>query len=318
MTAEKLKIAVQLYGHLRTFETCAPLLRRHLLDHYDCDVFIHTWDRTEHATRSWYADSLRAEPDVVDTTILAKVSQLYAPKSIKVEAQDFLDEPGHFGTHPKIQISLQGLKYMTYGQYQANLLRETYQQENGLRYDYVVVTRPDIMPLVDLDLTAFQHEFAFNSRCSIHLVHKSEIRIRGQKFIKHPDKADVLYFATPDTISDICRLYLAFEHYYKDIKTIMPAGVSMSETSFFEYIYSKGIIPREYQFYFAIKRKEDENDIKLSPSSTYLLGDSPRLIKAAIRFYVDCCPAPLIKVTKRVLASCTSVLDYIQTYENMK
>lgn len=318
MTAEKLKIAVQLYGHLRTFETCAPALRRHLLDRYDSDVFIHTWDRTEHTTRSWYADSLRAEPDEVDATILAKVSELYAPKSIKVETQDFLDVPGHFGTHPEIQISLQGLKYMTYGQYQANLLRETYQQENGLSYDYVVVTRPDIMPLVDLDLAAFQHEFSFNSRCSIHLIHWSKTKKCGQKFLNYPYAGDVLYFATPDTISDVCRLYLSFERYYRDIKIILPAGVHVQEASFFEYIYSKGIIPRGYQFYFAIKRKEDKNDIKLIPPSTDLPGAYSRLIKAAIRFYVDFCPAPLLKVTKKVLAGCKRALDYIKTYENMK
>ena len=305
MVPEKLKIAVQLYGHLRSFERCAPALRRHLLDHYDCDVFIHTWDRTEHATRSWYADSIRAEPDDVDTTILAKVSQLYALKSIKVEAQDFLDEPGHFGTDPKLQISLQGLKYMTYGQYQANLLRETYQRENSRCYDYVVVTRPDVMPLADLDLSAYQHEFAFNNRCSVHLIHEPETYIRGQKYIDYPLLTDALYFATPDTISDICGLYFVFEHYYKDINAILPAGVGVPEISFFEYIYSKGIIPRKYRYHFSIKRKDDKNDLTCR-------------VPLIIKFYVDYCPALLLKVTKRVLWKCRRALDYIKTYQNMK
>ena len=39
------------FGHLRTFERCAPTLKENLLDRYpDHEVFLHTWDRLESET----------------------------------------------------------------------------------------------------------------------------------------------------------------------------------------------------------------------------------------------------------------------------
>jgi hypothetical protein len=38
-----MKIAVQLFGHLRTYKKCFPALKKHLLSKYDCDIFIHSF-----------------------------------------------------------------------------------------------------------------------------------------------------------------------------------------------------------------------------------------------------------------------------------
>ena len=66
MNRYQLKIAVQLFGHFRTFEKCAQALKENLLDRYDCDVFIHTWgsNRARHpelvSRRSPWASPLAA------------------------------------------------------------------------------------------------------------------------------------------------------------------------------------------------------------------------------------------------------------------
>ncbi|GAB4392080.1 MAG: hypothetical protein Tsb005_04580 [Gammaproteobacteria bacterium] len=268
MNMSNLKIAIQMYGHLRTFELCAPALKEHVLNHYDCDVFIHTWDKTEHSTQSWYVDSMKSTVRAVDSTILAKIKQFYAPKLIKVEPQGFLDEKGHFGTHASTQISLVGLKYMLYSQYQANLLREAYQHEHGIAYDYVVVLRPDILPYEKLNFERFSQEFAFNPRTSIHLVHRAKTKILDNKIFNYPKMADCYYFSTAEVISQITQLYTEFDRYYKAINMIFPAGVENPETAFFEYIYQHNIIPRQYISYFALKRHNKKDDIKLLPPKT--------------------------------------------------
>ena len=45
---------------------------------------------------------------------------------------------------------------MLYSMHKANMLRMEYEQETGEVYDYVIVIRPDIMPLVGLDITIYK------------------------------------------------------------------------------------------------------------------------------------------------------------------
>ena len=43
-----MKIAVQVFGHMRTFQKCAPILNNKFLDKYNFDVFIHTLIKPYH------------------------------------------------------------------------------------------------------------------------------------------------------------------------------------------------------------------------------------------------------------------------------
>ena len=234
-----MKIAVQLYGHLRTFRKCAPALRKHILDHYDADVFIHTWDRTEHGDKSWYSDGVKCSAEPVNNKLLSEIDALYAPIAIKVETQNLFEEAGHFGTHSDIQISLQGMKYMTYGQYMANKLRKDYQAENNVSYDYVIVMRPDVMPFVSLDLQKYQAEFEFCKTISVHFVHNSEIKVRSNKVFNYPLVADCFYLSKPDVVDKITSIYQEFDYYYKNISKIFPKQVENPEVAFFENIMQK-------------------------------------------------------------------------------
>ena len=257
-----MKIAIQLYGHLRTFEKCAPALKKHILDHYDCDIFIHTWSKTEHDTKSWYNDSIKCFVRSVDNTILEIIEKLYAPKAIKIETQNLFDEQGSFGTHDQIKINLQGIKYMVYSQYQANKLREIYETENRIKYDYVIVMRPDIMPLLKLELNQYQQEFNYFSQVSIHFIHNSENNFLSNKVINYPRGADCFYFSTPDVITQITQSYEKFYFYYKKINQILPKQMDVPEVAFFEAIHQKGILTRQYMNDFVIKRYNDKDDAK--------------------------------------------------------
>ena len=231
------KIAVQIYGHLRTFEQCAPALKKHLLDKYDCDVFIHTWSMTNHADSSWYPDEARSKSVRLENSVLAQLNSLYLPKDCLIEEQKLFNEEGKFGTHDTICISLNGMKYMTYSQHMASQLREKYAAKHHINYDYVVTIRPDILLMEDLDFDVFRAEFKFFKDVSIHFLRTTEIHLRGRKFYNYPLAGDCFYFAKPRTMSLICSVFKHFDRYYKDITTTFARGVENPEVGFFENIY---------------------------------------------------------------------------------
>lgn len=288
-----MKIAVQLYGHLRTFRTCAPFLKKHILDHYDADVFIHTWDQTEHTSKTWYKDDVKCQSEKVDDMLISLLNELYAPKDLKVDTQNLFKETGHYGTHDEVQMSLQAIKYMTYSQFMANQLRENYQKKHAITYDYVVVTRPDIMPFVKLDFANYTKEFLFYKNISIHYVLRSTQEVYSNKIFDCAIISDCFYFSQPENVSKITSIYKEFDYYYKDIIRVFPKKLGHPEISFFENIYQKGIIPRQYINYFAVKRHNDADDIKLLPPGIEEIGSDSqikRIIKRVLAIIVSNLP----------------------------
>ena len=75
---QNIKIAVQFFGHLRTFEKCAPSIQQHILSKFDCDVFMHTWSDTEHSTQTWH--NSKSKISKVNEKILEKITRAYNPK----------------------------------------------------------------------------------------------------------------------------------------------------------------------------------------------------------------------------------------------
>jgi hypothetical protein len=248
------RIAVQLFGHLRTFNECAPALRKHLLDKYEADVFIHTWDKTDHEDLTWHGLNSSSNSSVVDDQVKNEIYSVYNPKSILIEKQNLFEESGFFGTSDKIKISLQGMKYMLYSQYMANRLRLEYEAEQKVEYDYVVVTRPDIFLHSDIDIIKYQDEFAYDNNTSIHFVNNPELRLVAGKYIQFPRKADLFYFSKSNVINSITSTFIEFDYFYKEIENILPPGVECPEIAFFESIFKKGVRPRLCHNHFTIQR----------------------------------------------------------------
>jgi len=144
MSGEKMKIAVQLYGHLRTFRECAPALKEHFLDHYDCDVFIHTWDTLDHTTKAWHKLNEGKEVIELNTDDIKKeLQQLYNPQGIIIETQDKTDLGNITDNYGQV-YSIFAIRCMMQTMKKANSLRMAYQNENDKKYDYVLCTRPDV------------------------------------------------------------------------------------------------------------------------------------------------------------------------------
>ncbi len=209
---QKLKVAVQFYGHLRTFEKTYKSLYDNLFNLYDCDVFIHTWNELQHRTKTWYDQ--RSNRTKISETYKQKINSFYNPKRLLIETQDIPEKDTVLQSKiiSDAVMSLTGIKYLFYSQYKVNVLRKKYQQKCDINYDYVIIIRPDIMLHNALCINDFvkQYEFinnksADNCRFAAHNVEsnaKSPIKLR------EICASDILYFGKPNAIDNTCNFYL--------------------------------------------------------------------------------------------------------------
>jgi hypothetical protein len=143
---KKLKVAVQIFGHLRTYDKCSKSLKKYLLDNYDCDVFMHTWSERDHCTQTWYENKMK--PTAVCASDVQKEfsRNFFKLNRLVVEKQEPKDlgniKDGRYST---AQRSIFGISAMFHSMAQANRLREEYAAENNAAYDFIVCIRPDIL-----------------------------------------------------------------------------------------------------------------------------------------------------------------------------
>jgi hypothetical protein len=148
-----MRVAVQIFGHLRTFEQCAASLSQNLLDRYpDHDVFLHTWDRLESETVTHHERFCMPTP--LDEQTIATLNRLYHPRRISIEPQRPRDL-GELAFANGKRIAISGIRYMFTSMQRANKLREEHSARTGAQYDIVVAVRPDIALYRPLDLETF-------------------------------------------------------------------------------------------------------------------------------------------------------------------
>ena len=153
-----MRIAVLLYGHLRDFENCADSLYENLLRHQECDVFIHTWDEKDHNSKCWHEQ--RVEASKVDEQVVDLIKSKYNPKGLVIEHQEKYAQEKmlHLAYLPGIEMSSAIPHFMFYSMNKANQLRKEYEKAEGVSYDYVFVTRPDIRLKKIFDLNYYLNE----------------------------------------------------------------------------------------------------------------------------------------------------------------
>ena len=135
-----IRTAVCISGHLRTFSTNYRSVYENLLRHFDCDVFIHTWDVLGMSYRP-----LDGNIHAINTHDLeGAINALYHPKKMIIEPSrkiestpfiqskviDFRDVPGILSMYYKIE--------------ECNKLKSQFEQEQGFTYDCVIRFRGDL------------------------------------------------------------------------------------------------------------------------------------------------------------------------------
>lgn len=140
LSGKKLKTALCISGHLRTFEDNFKSVKDNILDLTDCDIFIHTWDNMGLSYRFTDANLHSIETK----RIIDKIKQLYNPKKMIIE------KTRHFLVTPIMQQRLvdhrdvQGILSMFYKIEACNKLKSQYEIDNNFKYDCVIRFRGDL------------------------------------------------------------------------------------------------------------------------------------------------------------------------------
>jgi hypothetical protein len=150
------KIAILIGGLIRDYENAYPYLKENLLDKYDCDIFISTWDIKEsHGTNR------RNYNRIIDWSSTKKITQfekdklleLYNPKKIQIEnfyvweknnKDNILNfmEKNSFTLYRKI---LNNIFCQWYKIFDVFKLYNTYKYDNNKIYDIVIKMRFDVI-----------------------------------------------------------------------------------------------------------------------------------------------------------------------------
>ena len=156
------RIAIQLFGHLRSFRITYKSLIKNIVesnkkDGYEVDIFIHTWAETDHSDVVWHNPSGKKRGAAVTENIKNEIYKFYKPKKILVEKQ--LEAKSDVKDGKRVLN-------LAYTVYKSSELRHEYQKETSVLYDYVIVTRPDIL---------FYKPFRLNSFLSVYEKYNMEI-----------------------------------------------------------------------------------------------------------------------------------------------
>ncbi len=180
------RIALQLFGHLRTWDKTYKNLFKYVIEPnkakgYEIDIFIHTWDELEHTEpRSWYNKDKKISGKKLTQKQISIIKKKYAPKKMLIESQ-LLPTQGYNDKRGK---------NIAHTFYQCNKLREEYEKENSINYDLVIVTRPDIKFLFPLQLDRVFEDFTVEELKNTvlysdipNLVHNVNYNINNRQFI---------------------------------------------------------------------------------------------------------------------------------------
>ena len=131
-----MKVALCLSGQIRNWKKCFDSIEKQILEKYNCDVFIHTWNTIGNPVPHHYDINFKHNLELIDMDILKK----YHPKKIKI------DFPNYELFKNKIPNSrFYNTLMMWYSVYNSNKLKCEYEYENNLIYDVNIRCRFDTL-----------------------------------------------------------------------------------------------------------------------------------------------------------------------------
>ena len=196
-----MKIAVIIYGHMRSFEFCFPNLHKFLLKPLNPDVFIHTWSLNESSTPSWHKSHRKNIHKINFESIISR----YNPTSFIIENQPSIES-----SFNKVVdgVNFFGFNCMYHSLSKANSLKQTEEVKRGCKYDIVVKIRPDIL---------INKPIPFNFKT---FVSDNDVYIAGNKKNGAEDSiygyaaVDILNISSSTSMDIICNLsYYVYEFF---------------------------------------------------------------------------------------------------------
>ena len=151
-----MKVALLLTGHMRCWDQVFPNTKQHIIDKYNPDIFIDTWDSEAY----WDPHSAKGITEGGPKLDIAGIEEAYKPVVMNVDSYEqfednFVTRAKQFETFyhvPKNQISM----WFKVGR--GMLSVEEHMMLTGKTYDLVIRMRPDLVfnePLPEFDSNKF-------------------------------------------------------------------------------------------------------------------------------------------------------------------
>jgi hypothetical protein len=149
------RVALCLFGQMRTYEQCYSYLEESILDPLDPDIFIHTW---ENRGGTWK----KAEDTTEEKVRKSDLDKLYSPVDASIEEfhEEYYYEMEGVEVPQKVQDihSFQkGMIPMFYKMKSCNSLKNKHEKKAGIEYDVVILTRPDLAILQSIPNHVIDH-----------------------------------------------------------------------------------------------------------------------------------------------------------------
>jgi hypothetical protein len=230
-----MKVALIMYGHLRTYKKCYKNLKVNLLDVYNPDVFIHTWDETEARTISWH--NRHTDIKQLSEADIKEISDMYKPSRMLIQKQEPVENDI---TTPNNAISSKGQEYMLYSLWAANEMKKSYEKDNGFKYDLVIKIRPDIMLLSPMKLAPIKMG-------SVTIAANRTVPRHSQN-PQHYRACDIINICNSTDMDKICLVKNEFQEFFVDNvinKNFIHSGFvdfllsKKLKLNFVDYVYNK-------------------------------------------------------------------------------
>lgn len=178
----KMKIALCLSGQARSFEKGYEYHKKNLLDHYDVDVFIHTWLDTSEER-------------------LAKYFSLYKPVATMIEQplvgnfdEKYTNTPNMEKHPPRYTVA------MFYSIFKSCELKVSQELTTGVNYDWVIKSRSD---------------YALNVKIPFEELDNTKLYIPNCRMVPERDFGnDQFAFGGSDVMNRRMSIYGNMDHYY--------------------------------------------------------------------------------------------------------
>ena len=195
------KIAICLYGHCRTFDLTYKNFFKFIVeanqeDGYGVDLFFHTWDVYHDSFSSWHNYNGFLNKIKLNAVDRKRLVAIYGPKRYAIEKQRQENLPSRFiGVH---------LKYAAdFSLDRVNQLRESYEKEQRVCYEYILYTRMDIMFLYPFKINMYLD--SYKNKELRHFAPKQKEKILfscNNAFVRfkiadprYPNESDLIWFA---------------------------------------------------------------------------------------------------------------------------
>lgn len=151
---QTMKVAVCFSGQIRFYHKSFDLVKKHLLDIYNPDVFIHTWYSPSYENKEFEKTQCKVSQGTYKIQDIQNCIQLYNPISILIEGPKLFFSFGHNTLENNLCSMLCSI-------YNSNMLKSNNELITRTKYDWVIRMRFDWSLTQPLCLEQLNNEFVY-------------------------------------------------------------------------------------------------------------------------------------------------------------